>query len=122
MRNLKAAGFVLALFVLSLVASAYVNQDSPAPEYAHVTVLESQASGGVGRSRLVITYPDGKQEQLPLENYKSMVGINFENVASNERAIVTALKKMTGLGFEIRWVESGVSEGIYITKYIMTRK
>jgi len=71
---------------------------------------------------LVITYPDGKQEVSELSNYKSMVGINFENVFGNERAIMAAVKKMTDQGYEIRWLESGVSEGIYITKYVMARK
>ena len=51
-----------------------------------------------------------------------MVGINFENVFGNERAIMAAVKKMTDQGYEIRWLESGVSEGIYITKYVMARK
>ena len=114
---------IAALVVIAFIGSAYTREpQQPGVEYAQVTALESQIAGGAGRSRLYITHPDGKQEVADLSNYKSMTGINFQNVSDNERTIVTNLKKMTDQGYEIRWVESGVSEGIYITKYIMTRK
>ena len=125
MKNTKVVFVVVvAMIGLALLISSFTNKEQKVQgsvQYVQVAVLESHAKGGTGRSRMVISYPDGKQEESELENYQSFTGINFSNVMGNEKKISAALNKLSSQGYEFKWLESGVSEGIYVTKYLFVK-
>jgi hypothetical protein len=132
---------------------------SIAQEYKVITVVESIVPGGVGRSRIidskeVFDYKslttsreegnDGKDqrkidrsdakietlEETKLLNFYSMMGINFQNIASNDAIITSKLNDMAKQGYELVFVTSGVEsdagekdgKGIFITRFIFKKK
>lgn len=126
-------------------------------EYSIITTIESIIPGGIGRSRMLyskqkVDYKnftterlDGKDskqgdidrseikidhfEETKLLNFFSLVGINFQNIASNDAVITSKLNEMAEQGWELVFVTSGVEsdagkddkEGIFITRYIFRR-
>jgi len=77
---------------------------------------------------MIITLPDGKQNDSGLENFYSIAGINFGNVQSNERAIIEKINQLTAEGWQLQQVTSGVqspsaskSQGIFITRYLFKK-
>jgi len=128
-----------------------------AQEYLIVTTVESIVPGGLGRSRMIVqtdslnvydfttTRTDGKKskqsdvkrgdakinsfEETKMLNYYSIVGINFQNVASNDALITDKLNKLAKEGWELTFVTSGVEsdagkddgKGIFITRFIFKR-
>jgi hypothetical protein len=132
---------------------------SIAQEYKVITVVESIVPGGVGRSRIIdskemVDYRslttsreegnDGKDqrkidrsdakietlEETKLLNFYSMMGINFQNIASNDAIITSKLNDMAKQGYELVFVTSGVEsdagekdgKGIFITRFIFKKK
>ena len=122
-----------------------------------VTTIESVVPGGVGRSRIIqensdIDYQefttertDGKKSdqgdvkrgdakvdkfyESKILNFYSFVGINFQNVASNDALFSSMLNDMSAKGWELFKVTSGVEsdagkgdgDGIFITRYIFKK-
>ncbi len=137
---------------MSLCAMAF------AQEYKVITTVESIVPLGLGRSRLLdakqaadyksltTVRVDGKKsdqgdvkrddvkidnfEETKLLNFYSAVGINFQNIASNDAVITSKLNEMTKEGWELMFVTSGVEseagkqdgEGIFITRYVFKKK
>ncbi|MBK8686105.1 MAG: hypothetical protein KBF25_03895 [Chitinophagaceae bacterium] len=132
---------------------------SIAQEYKVITVVESIVPGGMGRSRIidskeVVDYKslttsreegnDGKDqrkidrsdakietlEETKLLNFYSLMGINFQNIASNDAIITSKLNDMAKQGYELVFVTSGVEsdagekdgKGIFITRFIFKKK
>lgn len=127
-------------------------------EYKVITAVESIVAGGVGRSRLIdskdnIDYrtlttsrEDGKDsdqrkidrdeakidklEETKLLNFYSMVGINFQNIASNDAILSSKINALSSEGWELAFVTSGVEsdagekdgKGIFITRFVFKRK
>ena len=127
-------------------------------QYQVITIVESVVPGGVGRSRMIentspIDYnefttsrtegKDTKQgdidrgdikvssfKETKMLNFFSMVGINFQNIASNDAIIASKLNEMDAQGFELAFVTSGVesdagkddSSGIFITRLYFKKK
>lgn len=99
-------------------------------EYKQITAIESVVPGGLGRSRLLTTDDGGQMREKDLKNFYSMVGINFDNIANNDRAIVDRLNEFAAAGWELFTVTSGGNEqmsngstsgGLFITRYIFRR-
>lgn len=122
-----------------------------------ITTIESIVPGGVGRSRIIengteINYneftterTDGKKSdqgkvkrgdakvdkfsETKMLNFYSMVGINFQNIASNDALISSMLNDLSTQGWELFSVVSGVESdagkgdgtGIFITRYIFKK-
>lgn len=122
-----------------------------------ITTIESIVPGGVGRSRIIengteINYneftterTDGKKSdqgkvkrgdakvdkfsETKMLNFYSMVGINFQNIASNDALISSMLNDLSTQGWELFSVVSGVEsdagkqdgDGIFITRYIFKK-
>jgi hypothetical protein len=69
-------------------------------------------------------------EETKLLNFYSAVGINFQNIASNDAVVSSKLSEMAKEGWELIFVTSGVEsdagkqdgEGIFITRYVFKRK
>lgn len=127
-------------------------------EYKVITTVESIVPLGIGRSRMldakeVTDYKplttvrvDGKKsdqgdvkredvkidnfEETKLLNFYSAVGINFQNIASNDAVVSSKLTEMAKEGWELVFVTSGVEsdagkqdgEGIFITRYVFKKK
>jgi hypothetical protein len=93
----------------------------------HVNVLESTIGGGVGRSRILITDASGKRETLKIKNYYSITGVNFSNIAGNDKALVILLNKLAQEGWEVVSTTSAVAAsgerggGIFATKYLLKK-
>ncbi|MFM9005379.1 MAG: hypothetical protein ACKOSR_07735 [Flavobacteriales bacterium] len=127
-------------------------------QYQVVTIVESIVPGGVGRSRMIENTSaidhnafttsraegkDSKQgdidrgdlkvssfKETKMLNFFSMVGINFQNIASNDAIITSKLNEMDSQGFELAFVTSGVESdagkddgsGIFITRLYFRKK
>ncbi len=128
-----------------------------AQEYKVVTTVESIVPLGLGRSRIIdakeqanyrdltTERTDGKKsdqgdvkrsdvkienfEETKLLNFYSGVGINFQNIASNDAVITSKLNEMAKEGWQLIFVTSGVEseagkqdgEGIFITRYVFKK-
>ncbi len=110
--------FIIAFFACSVAF---------AQEFTLVTTIESVVPGGLGRSRMITTTSDGKLKETPMENFFSLVGINFGNVRMNDQAITDKITEMAKDGWSLANVNSGVysadkSTGIFITRYLFKRE
>jgi len=144
----------ILLFVAIVLIAAL---DSFAQEYKVVTTVESVVPMGLGRSRIIETTDtlevkdfttsrtDGKKsnqknvsrkdakvdkfDETKLLNFYSAVGINFQNIASNDALISSKINNLISEGWELKFVLSGVESdagkgdgtGIFITRFIFYR-
>lgn len=95
-------------------------------EFRQVTAVESVVPGGLGRSRLITTGKDGNIEEIKLENFFSLVGINFGNIKDNDKVITNMIETMYAENWVLENVSTGVyaaekSTGIFITRYLFKR-
>jgi hypothetical protein len=149
--NMKNKFFIILLLLTASTSFTF------AQEYRVVTTIESIVPLGLGRSRmldhqspsdyksLTTSRVDGKKsdqgdvkreeikidkfDETKLLNFYSGVGINFQNVASNDAVIASKLTEMSNEGWQLMFVSSGVesnagetdNNGIFITRYIFKR-
>lgn len=109
-----------------VVLSNYAQQAFVNYEYKLITTIESVVPGGLGRSRLLETDDNKQVQEKDLENFFSLVGINFKNIANNDRVIADKLSQMNKDGWEFFNLTTGVygtesSTGIFITRYFFRR-
>jgi hypothetical protein len=120
------------LLLFSGIASQLKAQDVAAKQshqFMQVTTVESVLAGGLGRSKMIITNPDGSQKESGMENLFSVVGINFKNIGENENKLISTLKSYTENGWRIDHVtsltlsqtESG-NGGIFMTRYLLSKE
>lgn len=116
------AGIIIGSLVVSFTAfKGKTGFQDATPKYIHINILESVVTGGIGRSRCIITSEDGKTEEFDLENYYSMAGVNFGNIAANDKKITLRLNLLAKQGYQVVSQSSGGS-GIYSTKILMMKK
>ena len=144
------------LVILAMAFCSFM-LDSQAQEFKVLTTIESIVPGGMGRSRIIentsqtdsevltTSRTDGKKSEqgsinrrqikvkdfneTKLLNFYSMVGINFQNIASNDATISDRLNIMAAEGWELVHVTSAVESdagetdgnGIFITRFIFKR-
>lgn len=148
---MKKISFCLILF-LSLSNTIY----GQVSEFKIVTTIESIVPGGAGRSRIIengtevdysefttVRSKDGKDKtskdrsdvkieelkETTLVNFYSMVGINFQNIASNDAMMTSLLNKYSKDGWELIQITSAAESdagkddgnGIFITRYFFKR-
>lgn len=147
----------LLIAIAFLSCGFYTAEAQSKPEFKVITVVESIVPGGLGRSRLIdsktqmdineftTARTDGKKsdqgkvkrgdakidefEESKLLNFYSVVGINFQNIASNDALITSKLNEMTSEGWELVYVTSAAEsdagkqdgDGIYITRFIFKK-
>ncbi len=140
------------LFVVFSMSLSIFSMDTKAQEMKVVTIVESIVPGGLGRSRIIeakealdaktltTSRVDGKKseqddikrsdakidnfEETKLLNFYSLVGINFQNIASNDAAITSKINDLLKDGWQLQFVTSGVESdagksdgtGIFITR------
>jgi hypothetical protein len=131
--------------------------DGAEVEYRVITIVESIVPMGIGRSRMIenqteVNTADATTERLDgkksgqgkvkrrdlkvdefsetkMLNFYSGVGINFQNIASNDAMITAKMNEMAVEGWELAHALSGVEshaggddgQGIYITRLIFKR-
>jgi hypothetical protein len=144
---------LLCLLLVSLAVPTFAQT-----QYKVVTVVESIIPMGLGRSRMIETKTpmdvkafttertkgnDSKQgdidrgdlkadafSETKLLNFYSAVGINFQNIASNDALVESKLNQLAADGWELAFVSSAVEsdagkddeEGIFITRYVFKKK
>lgn len=147
---MKTLSLIIAVFVVCI-------SEMNAQEYLIVTTVESVVPMGVGRSRMIVqtdsinvdafttSRVDGKKsnqkdvsrtdakinsfDETKLLNFYSGVGINFQNVASNDALISDKINKLAKDGWVMTFVTSACEsdagrddgKGIFITRYIFKR-
>jgi len=121
---------LLSLLISLGIITSSIAQDikEPAPKiYMQVTTVESVIGGGLGRSKLIVTNPDGSQKESEMNNLFSLVGINFKNIKENEVQIIKILKTYTDEGWKLEQVipltlsPSDNGQGIFMTRYLLSR-
>lgn len=123
---LLGAALPLALFL------GYSFRPTPqvaAYTYRQFSTIESVVPGGLGRSRVIVSDQGDQTVEKDLLNFYSMVGINFKNIASNDRLIVDQINQFTAEGWELHTVNTGVNSGgengggtgIFITRYLFRK-
>ncbi len=144
---------LLLIAVLAMVSFLETN----AQEFKVVTIVESIVPMGVGRSRIVehqqatdhkahtTERTDGKKSkekkskrseakidkfsETKLLNFYSGVGINFQNIASNDSLITSKINEMIQAGWKLTYVSSAVEsnagkgdgKGIFITRLYFSK-
>jgi hypothetical protein len=122
--------FLSMLIIVTLSSSMYAQDVKPesSKQFMQITTVESVVSGGLGRSKMIITNPDGSQKESDLENLFSMMGINFKNIKENEGQLVRVLKEYTNAGWKLEQItpltlsqnDSGAG-GIFMTRYLLSK-
>ena len=123
---------ILLLVVAIAVSGSLIAQDiqpeTTVKQFMQINMIESVVAGGLGRSRMIITNPDGSQKESDLENLFRMAGINFKNIKENEDKLVRILKSYTDEGWKLEHVtsltlsqnDSGAG-GIFMTRYLLSK-
>ncbi len=145
------------MITLAIVLMASVSALVAQSEFKVVTIVESIVPGGLGRSRIIDSQTpvdaaafttsrtdgkDTKQDEIKrsdvkidafnetkLVNFYSMVGINFQNIASNDAVISSKINNMLKEGWKLTFVTSGVESdagkddgnGIFITRLFFSK-
>jgi hypothetical protein len=120
----------LAISLFAVCFSIYAFKKSTSgstTEFMQITAVESVVPGGLGRSKMITVSDKGTMSEMKLENFFSMVGINFENIRMNDNLITNKITDLTNEGWSLKFVNTGVygadkSTGIYITRYIFSRQ
>ncbi len=112
-----------------------------------LTVVESIVPMGLGRSRIVesvdtvsstfLTDVNTARDEMKIEKFNEIkllnlysgVGINFQNIASNDAIVTAKLISLLREGWKISFVMGGVEsnagkddgQGIFVTRYILTK-
>lgn len=143
--------------VLCMLIPNNTTAQEQSPQYKVITIVESIVPMGLGRSRIVETKSevnagdfttertDGKDSkqgkidrgdakidafaETKLLNFYSGVGINFQNIASNDAIITSKINELSKEGWRLAFVNSGVEsdaggddgKGIFITRMIFTK-
>ncbi|MEO6734492.1 MAG: hypothetical protein ABIN01_24950 [Ferruginibacter sp.] len=122
---------IFVLLITTVMLGSYVNAQetkTAGKKFMQINTVESVVVGGLGRSKMIITNPDGSQKESDLENLFSMVGINFKNIKSNEEQMLKTLKGYTDEGWKLDQVTSftlspaeGGGVGIFMTRYLLSK-
>jgi hypothetical protein len=124
----KIIPFLIMVVMASSSLNAQETKSDANKQFMQINTVESVIAGGLGRSKMIITNPDGSQKEADLENLFSMAGINFKNIKENEDKIVRALKTYTDDGWKLDHVtsltlsqnDSGAG-GIFMTRYLLSK-
>jgi hypothetical protein len=141
---------------LILASFVFISFNIFSQEYKIITTVESIVPMGAGRSRMIesmekvtvedktqVNTKEGKDKnkasrkeikideynETLLLNFYSGVGINFQNIASNDALISQKINDMVSDGWELVFVNSAAEsdagekdgKGIFITRYIFKR-
>ena len=122
---------IYVLLLVTIIGSSSIfaqDKTTTKKQFMQITTVESVVSGGLGRSKMLVTGPDGTQKEIDMENLFSLVGINFKNIRENENLVVKTLKSYTDEGWKIDQVTpftlspgSNGGVGIFMTRYFLSK-
>ena len=103
-----------------------------AKDHAKVADFTTQRTNGKKSNQKSVKRNSAKVnnfEETKLLNFYSGVGINFQNIASNDALIASKINKLVDEGWELTFVTSGVEsdagkndgKGLFITRYIFKK-
>lgn len=126
MKNVFVVIGIVATTVTGTLFMTSAMTPAAEPEFLQITAVESVVPGGLGRSRMIAVGPNGVVDEIKMENFFSMVGINFENIRFNDRVVTDKISKLTKDGWVLQSVNTGVyaadkSTGIFITRYLFRK-
>ena len=133
--------------LLLLAAFGFFTSSWAQTQVKILTVVESIVPMGIGRSRIIESVDTvsstflsnintardemkiEKFNEIKLLNLYSGVGINFQNIASNDAIVTAKLISLLREGWKISFVLGGVEsnagkddgQGIFVTRYILTK-
>ena len=124
----KTVLLTLILIVAGIGLHAQEAKTEAGKQFMQINTVESVVAGGLGRSKMIVTNPDGSQKESDLENLFSITGINFKNIKDNEDKLVRTLKQYTDDGWKLDHVtsltlsqnDSGAG-GIFMTRYLLSK-
>jgi hypothetical protein len=122
---MKKLALILALSLTCFLSEAQTTEVTY--EYKVFTTVESVIPGGLGRSRLIATDKSSQIVEKDLENFFSLVGINFKNIQNNDQVITAKINEYAKEGFELNQVAPGVysgsdnKAGIYVTRFVFRK-
>ncbi|MEI6884222.1 MAG: hypothetical protein WCO02_07025 [Bacteroidota bacterium] len=128
--NLNPWLLLLAVAGVFAAAVAFKSASPPAPKvvYMQFSTIESIIPGGLGRSKMITVMPDGTKTEEDLNNFYSMVGINFGNISGNNIVITKKINDLVAQGWEFDKVITGTQspsdnngQGIFISRYFFKR-
>lgn len=91
-----------------------------AQEVTIVTVVESSSS--MTRSRVLVTGPEGRTEQIDMKNIWGLGGVNLKNLAENDRTMQVLFEGLLKGGWRLDNVMPVPGEeGQLLTRYIYSR-
>lgn len=124
---MKKATLVLVI-IAAFIIDCYSQEKSETQQFMQITTIESVIGGGAGRSRMIITRPDGTQEEKDMNNLFSIGGINFKNIKENESGIIKILKQYTNDGWKLMQTTpltlspGDGNSGIFMTRYLLCKE
>jgi hypothetical protein len=132
MKTFNLNPLLLLVAIVSILAAIFAFKSVPpqAPKvvYMQFSTVESIIPGGLGRSRMMTIMPDGTKTEDDLQNFYSMVGINFGNIANNNIAITKKINDLIAQGWEFDKIVTGTQspsdkngQGIFISRYFFKR-
>ena len=143
--------------IFASILSLSFFQFSAQSEMKVITIVESIIPAGVGRSRIIEATEEQQHEMLTTDrvdgkksnqgdvsrkdikidnfsetkllNFYSAVGINFQNIASNDAVITSKINQMLSDGWKLAFVSSAVESdggevdgnGIFITRLFFSK-
>ena len=115
------------IFAIAAFAFLCFESNAQTYEFHQMTAVESVVPGGFGRSRLITSDKNGQLEEIKLENFFSLVGINFGNIKENDQILAKKIEEKVNEGWELVTITPGVysadkSTGIFVTRYLFKRK
>jgi len=129
---MKKQILIVALALIA-VSSLLYSFRTPAPQegkvkWLQVTVIESVVPGGAGRSRMITIDENGKTDEVKINNFFSLAGINFGNIRENDQTVTNEIQELTNMGWTLEHISSGVfsgnqnnSNGIFLTRYLLKK-
>ncbi len=132
MKTSKINSWILLIGVAAIFAAvvAFKSAVPPASKlvYMQFSTVESIIPGGLGRSKMITIMPDGTKTEEDLQNFYSMVGINFGNITGNNIVITKKVNDLVAQGWEFDKVSTGTQspsdnngQGIFISRYFFKR-
>jgi len=128
----KSQIFMLGLALIA-ISSVLYSFRSPAPQdgqikWLQITVVESVIPGGAGRSRMITIDENGKTDEVKINNFFSLAGINFNNIRENDQTVTNEIQDLTNQGWVLEHISSGVfsatqnnTNGIFLTRYLFKK-
>lgn len=77
---------------------------------------------------IINTDEKGVTIEKDLDNFFSLVGINFSSIVNNDKKIVEKINELSSQGWELYQVTTGVqsssatAQGIFITRYLFRKQ